>query len=146
MNVRIEKKDTFYVSGYSLETSEEVLERDCAMLREKYEDELRSVSKDLYFIAYGDDSLKEGGMIYHLGAKTVSKASATTGATYIEVPATSFAIATVPKGASVLATWHEFFELFEKEVLEVDLNLEYKYHIEAFDEKGVCELWIPVKQ
>jgi len=32
MNFRFEKKATFYVSGYPMETSEKTLEKDCAAL------------------------------------------------------------------------------------------------------------------
>jgi len=145
MDVRFENKDRFYVSGYSVETSEATLERDCAMLREKYEDKLRSISDHLYFLAW---MTKENVMIYHLGAQVPSRSPATEGATCVEVPAGRFAVATVPEGASVLAAWYGFFELFEKgaPVLEgAAIDLEFPIHFESFPENGGCELCIPVK-
>ncbi|MCL2843257.1 MAG: GyrI-like domain-containing protein [Oscillospiraceae bacterium] len=144
MDMRFENKTAFYVSGYSVETSEATLEQDCAMLREKYEDKLRSISNHLYFIAW---MTKENVMIYHFGVETPNQAPATEGATCIEVPATRFAVATVPGGAPILATWYEFFELFEKEVPALGgttIDLEFPFHFESFDENGVCELCIPV--
>ena len=143
MDVRIENRDTFYVSGYSMETSEATLEKDCAMLREKYEDKLRSVSDHLYFIAWMS---KENVMIYHFGVETTSLTSVTEGASCIEVPAKSFAVATVPTGAPILATWHDFFEVFEKGTLGVNIDLDYSFHFESFDENGTCELNIPIEQ
>ena len=146
MNIRFEDRNTFYVSGYSMETSEASLKKDCAMLREKYEDKLRSISDHLYFIAW---MTKENVMIYHFGVEAPNQSPATAGATCIEVPATRFAVATVPEGTPVLAAWYEFFEVFEKEMPILDgatIDLDFPVHFESFDENGVCELQIPVKQ
>ena len=140
MDLRFEKRNTFYVSGYSVETSEETLEKDCLMLREKYEDRLKSVSDNLYFLSWAS---KEGAMIYLLGVETTSQTPATQDATCIEVPATCFAVATVPKGAPILATWHEFFEKGIP-ALNAAIDMDYSYYFESFDENDGCELWIPV--
>jgi len=142
MNLKFEKRNTFYVSGYSMETSEESLEKDCLMLREKYEDRLRSVSHNLYFLSW---ATKEGVMVYHFGVETTSKAPVTEGANCIEVPATCFAVATVPEGAPILTTWHEFFEKGLSS-LGADIDMDYRFFFESFDENGVCRLWIPVRQ
>jgi len=145
MDVRFENKGTFYVSGYSVETSEENLEKDCAVLRRKYEDKLRSISDHLYFIAW---MTKDNVMIYHFGVETPTQSPATEGSTCIEVPATRFAVATVPEGAPILATWHEFFALFEQNAPVLGgatIDLEFPFHCESFDENGICELWIPVE-
>jgi predicted transcriptional regulator YdeE len=146
MDIRLENREAFIVSGYSVETSEETLEKDCAILREKYEEKLRSISNHLYFIAWMEE---ENVMIYHFGVETSSLAPATEGATCIEVPATRFAVGTVPEGAPILATWHEFFEAFEKEIPALGgatIDLEFPFHFESFDENGICELRSPIKQ
>jgi len=109
MDIRIENRNTFYVSGYSVETSEASLEKDCVMLREKHEDKLRSISDHLYFVSW---MAKEGVMAYLFGVETTSKTPATNGAICMEIPATGFAAATVLDGAPVLATWYDFFETF----------------------------------
>ena len=140
MKLRIEEKSTFYISGYPIETSEAELEKDCAKLREKYEDKLRAVSNHLYFASYAS---KEGAMTYMLSVETASLTPATEGATCIEIPATRFAIATVPEGANILATWHEFFETGLAS-LGAAIDMEYRFYFESFDENGICELWIPV--
>jgi len=145
MDIRFEDRDAFYVSGYSVETSEATLEADCAILREKYEDKLRSISNHLYFIAW---MAKENVMIYHFGVETPSQAPATEGAVCIEVPATRFAVATIPEGAPILATWYEFFEAFEKGIPALggaSIDWEFPFHFESFEENGICELRIPVK-
>ena len=184
MKIRFEKRKTFYVSGYPMETSEARLEKDCATLREKYEHKLRSISDHLYFASwmakegiisakrilyllcafrsrlrrnrercaiipyrrYGiiASPMTEGGvMTYLLGVEATSKTSATEGATCIEVPATCFAIATVPEGAPILATWYEFFEKGIPS-LGATIDMDYNFYFESFDESGVCELWISV--
>ena len=145
MDIKLENKATFYVSGYAIETSEATLEKDCAMLREKYQDKLRAISDHLYFIAW---MTKDNIMVYHFGVETTSLTPATEGATCIEVPAKRFAVATVPEGAPVLATWYKFFEVFETGIppLGVSIDLDYSFHLESFAENGVCTLWIPAKE
>ncbi|MCL2593112.1 MAG: hypothetical protein FWD82_07075, partial [Defluviitaleaceae bacterium] len=72
MKMRFEDRNTFYVSGYSMETSEETLEKDCAALREKYEGQLRTVSDDLYFVSFMSKDgvvvspMAEGGVMTYL--------------------------------------------------------------------------------
>ena len=146
MEINFENRSSFYVSGYFMETSEETLEKDCAMLRAEYEDKLRAISDHLYFLAW---MTKEDVMVYLLGVETTSQIPATEGATCKEVPAGRFAVATVPEGEPVLATWYKFFELFEQESPALGgagIDLEFPFHCESFDENGVCKLWIPVKQ
>ena len=146
MDIRLESKNTFYVSGYSMETSEETLEKDCAMMREKYEEKLRLISSHLYFVAW---MTKEDVMIYHFGVEVPKQSPVTEDATCVEVPATRFAVATVPKGESILATWHKFFEAFQKNMPVLGgatIDLKYPVNFESFDENGVCQLWIPVEQ
>jgi len=138
MNMRIENRDTFYVSGYAMETSEETLEKDCALLREKYENKLRGLSPNLYFAAWMS---KDKQMIYQLSVETAGETPE--GMTRVEVPAGYFAVGTVPKGASILATWYEFFETVES-TLGVEIDVEYPIHFEYFDENGTCELWSPI--
>ena len=150
MDMRIERKTAFYVSGYSVETSEASLEKDCAMLREKHEDKLRSISDHLYFASF---MLKDGVIVspmtegsvmtYLLGVESTSQNPVTEGAACIEVPATYFAIATVPDGATILTTWHEFFDKGIPS-LGATIDMDYNFYLESFDENGVCELWIPV--
>ena len=111
MDIKIENRSALWVSGYSVETSEETLEKDCAMMREKYEDKLRSISNHLYFVAWMSE---EKVMIYHFGVEAPSDSLVTEGATCVEVPATRFAVATVPKGEPILATWHKFLGHFKK--------------------------------
>jgi len=146
MNIRFENKETFYISGYSVETSEATLEKDCAMLRQKYESKLRSVSDHLYFLSW---ATKEGAMTYLLGVEATGQTPATEGAICKRVPAKRFAATIVPDGASILATWYEFFAFFEKEIPSMGggaIDLEFPFYFESFDENGVCELWIPVKE
>ncbi|MCL2354032.1 MAG: effector binding domain-containing protein [Defluviitaleaceae bacterium] len=138
MDMRIEKRDAFCVSGYYMETSEETLERDCALLREKYEGKLRAISPNLYFVAWMSADNK---MIYQLSVETPGETPE--GMNRVEVPAGRFAVGTVPKGANILATWHEFFATVEAS-LDVAIDVEYPIHFEYFDENGNCELWSPI--
>ena len=145
MEIEFENRNAFQVSGYSTETSEETLEKDCAMLREKSEENLKSVSNYLYFVAW---MKKENVMIYHFGVEAQSQSPVTEGATCVEVPATRFAVATVPKDKPILDTWHKFFETFQKDIpilAGATIDLEYPVNFESFDDKGVCKLWIPIE-
>ena len=146
MDIGLEEKNAFYVSGYSMETSEETLEKDCALMRDKYEEKLRLISNHLYFVAW---MTKDNIMIYHFGVEAPNQSPVTEDATCVEVPAARFAVATVPKGEPVLATWHKFFEAFQKNIPTLDgatIDLKYPVNFESFDENGVCQLWIPVEQ
>ena len=142
MDLRFENRNTFYISGYPMETSEETLEKDCAMLREKYEDKLRSISDNLYFLSW---LTTEGVMTYLIGVETTGQTPATDGAICKEVPATRFAVATVPEGKPILATWHEFF-VKGIPSLGATIDMNYSFYLESFDANNACELWIPVEQ
>jgi len=142
MNVRFEDKGTFYISGYPMETNEESLEKDCEILREKYEEKLKTISDHLYFLSW---ETKEGALIYLLGVEAISQTPATDGAICKEVPATRFAVTKVPDGEQILATWHEFFEKgIPSAGATIDMN--YSFYFESFDENGICELWIPIEK
>jgi len=145
MEISFENKSAFYVSGYFMETSEETLEKDCAMLRAEHENKLQIISDHLYFLAW---MTKENVMVYLLGVETMSQIPATEGAICKEVPAGCFAVATVPEGEPVLATWYNFFELFKQEspiLGGASIDLKFPFNFESFDENGVCKLWIPVE-
>lgn len=137
MKMRLEEKKAFYVSGYSMETTEATLEKDVLTLREKYEAKLRSISDCLYFVSWEKDEK----MIYHFSAPTPN--TTTEGMTRVEVPAGHFAIATVPEGMPTLAAWHQFFETLTP-TLNVDIDMKATHYVEYFAENGICELWIPV--
>jgi len=144
MNVRFENIEKFYISGYTMKTSEGTLEKDCAEIREKYEATLRTVSDDLYFIA----TMSEGIMVYHFGVKVPTLEPVTDEATCVEVPASRFAVATVLEGEPILATWYKFFELFGKNdalLNGAEIDLDYPANFEFFAKNGTCELGIPVK-
>ena len=150
MNLRFEKRKKFYVSGYPMETSEESLEKDCATLRAKYEDKLKSISEHLYFASFMSKGgvmvsprIEGGVMVYLLGVETTSPNPVTEGAICIEIPTAHFAIATVPEGAPILTTWYEFFEKGIPS-LGATIDMDYNFYFESFDKNGVCELWIPV--
>jgi len=137
MEMRLEEKNAFYVSGYSMETTEATLEKDVLILREKYEAKLRSISNSLYFVSWE----KDDKMIYHFSAPTPN--ATPDGMTRVEVSAGNFAIATVPEGVPTLTAWHQFFETMTA-TLGVNIDMEATHYVEHFDENGVCELWIPV--
>jgi len=137
MNIRFEKRDTFYVSGFSMETNEANLERDVALLRERYEDKLRVISSCLYFAAWTG---KDDEMVYHFSVETSGETPE--GTTTVEVPSGYFAVASVPKGTPILPAWHEFFASLPSTGAEI--NQEYSIYLEYFNQNGDCELWIPI--
>ena len=145
MNMRFENKDTFFVSGFSVETANgETLEKDCTILKEKYEDILRSVSSCLYYLIWSPKGYESDDLVCHLGIESNDPLFAAEGATSIELPAACYVVATVPEGASIIDMWQDFYAKGIPS-LGVEIDLNYNIHFEYYDENGVCELWVPVK-
>jgi len=143
MDIRFENRSAFYVSGYSVETNESSHEKDIALLREKHEDKLRSISKNgfgLYFVTWLTES---NNYIYLFGIEKHDKTPIDEAAACVKIPAANFAVATVPGGMPVLEAWAELFETGLQSVGSAP-NTEHGIYFEFFNEIGVCEIWVPV--
>ena len=137
--MRFEERNTFFVSGYSVKTSEASMEKDVALLREKYEDKLRSIAPHLYLVGWYTEN---GDAIYLLGVETQNQTPIAEDATCVEVPTGCFAVGAVPEGAPIMAAWGGFFEKIP--ALGAAIDMEHGYFVGCFDENGGCELWTPV--
>ena len=145
MNLRFEKRDTFYVHGFSVETGGATIEKDCVTLKEKHEGKLKSISDCLYYLTWSPNGYESEDLVCHIGVESTGLTLTTEGATSVELPAARYAVATVPKGVSVITAWQEFYEKGIPS-LNAEIDLNYGIHFESFDANGVCELWIPVKE
>ena len=141
MDIRFENKEAFTVCGYLIETSDVSYEADTRLLRDKYEDKLRTFTKndtEIYGVTWYCNI--EDVTYYLLGIEKLHQASI--GEDSVEIPAATFAVATIPAEMSVYDAW---IELFEKELPSVG------YSYTEFTEKcfelyrnGVLEIWVPV--
>ena len=143
MDVRFENRDTFYVSGFSTETGGTTLEMDCATLKEKHEDKLKSLSDNLYFLTWSPNGYESEDLVCHLGVESTDLTLTIESATSVKLPAARYAVATVPKGVSIIAAWQEFYEKGIPS-LNAEIDLNYGIHFEVLDANGVCGLWVPV--
>lgn len=140
MDMRLEKRSAFYVSGYSVETNESSQEIDVALLRKKYESKLKSIANRLYLVGW---LAENGDYIYLLGVETQNQAPVDEGATCVEVPTGCFAVGVVPEGVPIMTAWGEFF-VTGIPALGAAIDMEHGIFVGCFDENGVCELWTPV--
>jgi len=140
MDMRIEKREAFYVSGYSVKANEATHERDLALLREKYESKLKSLTPLLYFVAW---IAEDGEYTLLLGVQAQNQTPIAKGAPCIEVPAGCFAVGVVPEGTPIMTAWGDFFETGIP-ALGVAFDVEHGVYFGCFDETGGCELWTPV--
>ena len=145
MDMRFEHRDTFYVSGFSVETCGATLEKDCDALKEKHEDRLKAISDCLYYLTWSPKGYESEDLVCHLGVESANSTPVIESAISIELPAARYAVATVLQGASIVDAWQEFYSNGISSLgAEIDLN--YSIHFESFDTNGICELWIPVKE
>jgi len=144
MDIRFESRDTFHVSGYSVETTYSSHEKDTGLLWEKYGDKLKSISENgscLYGATWYTDKENEK-YSYLLGIEKQDKTPIDKFATCVEIPAAYYTVATVPDNMTLFDAW---VELFEKGLPSVGCDYkEGEKLFEFFNEHGVCEIWVPV--
>ncbi|MCL2745818.1 MAG: hypothetical protein FWE48_01820 [Coriobacteriia bacterium] len=155
MNMELKSKDTFYISGYSVKTDEASQEKDVASLREKYEDQLRSIAQlaskaslsktslsqaPLYLVGWATE---DDNYIWVLGAETQNQAPIAEDATVAEIPASLFAIGAVPKETPFMVAWGEFMGAGIP-ALGATIDIEHGVFVAPLNEEGVYEVWTPV--
>ncbi|MCL2438562.1 MAG: hypothetical protein FWC99_05705 [Coriobacteriia bacterium] len=155
MNMELKSKDTFYISGYSVKTDEASQEKDVASLREKYEDQLRSIAQlapkaslsktplsqtPLYLTGWATE---DGNYLWVLGIETQSQTPIAEDATVTEIPASLFAIGAVPKGKPFMVIWGDFMGTGIP-ALGATIDIEHGIFVAPLNEEGVYEVWTPV--
>jgi len=144
MKIRIEKRDSFTIVGYQIETlaTDESYDTKSIDLRKKHEESLRANDAILYGATWFTDDEK---LYYLFGAARNDGAEQkeNVGSDSVSIPAGLFAIATVPKDMPLIQAW---VEMWEENGLP---STGYKYIeaekcFELFGEDGVREIWVPV--
>ena len=143
MNIRLENRDAFYVSGYLTETTYETHDKNIGSLWIQHEGKLRSVQgkgAPLYGATWYADNGES--YFYLLGIDRQDQATIDESATRVEIPSALFAVATVPEGMPLLEAWTELFDKGLPSVGHAYIDGEKCF--DFFGEGGVREIWIPV--
>ena len=138
MDIRIEKRDGFTITGYQIETlaTDESYDEKSIDLRSKHEDALRVNNA----VLYGATWFTGEGKLYYLygvaGGNTDGKDS-------VSMPTGLFAVATVHADMPMISAWVEMWE--EKGLPSTGYAyIEAATCFEFFGENGVREIWVPV--
>ena len=138
MDIRLEKRDSFTINGYLIETlaTDESYDAKSIDLRSKYEESLRANDKVLYGATWFTD---DGKLYYLFGVEQKSDI----GKDSVTIPTGLFAVATVPKDMPLIQAW---VEMWEERGLRIigHTYIEGATCFELFGENGMREIWVPV--
>lgn len=150
MDIKLQKKDTFYICGYFVETSVETCGADVAQLWHDFErqkEELFSLlghKNDFYGLMWYTENHR---YCYLIGIETGVFENKPAGALCKCIPGTDYAIASVPPDTSAVDAWTAYFN----EVLpsagyvpDVAHGLYFEYYPDG--NQGAYELWTPVRR
>lgn len=143
MNIRFEERDAFFVSGYAVETEASSNDKELSLLWNEYKDKLISIPESkscLYGVMWYTENHK---YFYLLGIETHEKKPLGDGATFVEIPAAYFGVATVPDNMTEVEAWTDYFEK-ELPALGFVPDAEHGRYFEFYNKDGACELWTPV--
>ena len=139
MDIRIEKRDGFTISGYLIETlaTDESYDIKSKDLRDKYEGSLRMNETTLYGVTWFTN---DEHLYYLFGAEQTSQNHA--GDSSVCIPEGVFAVATVPEDMPLIQAWND---MWETGLPSIGYNyIEAEKCFELFGENGVREIWVPV--
>lgn len=151
MEFNIVEKDTFFICGYSIETTLTENDKDISALygdffnngKEAILMNLRGRKRGYYGLSWYTQGHEQ--YCYLLGIEVGQKNNAPPNATLKKVPKTTYAMSPFPKGKDIIKAWTEFFyNKIPKEGFKV--NKEYNLYFEYYP-NGVYEefeLWVPV--
>jgi len=139
MDVRIEKRDGFTISGYRIETltTDESYDIKSAALRNKYEESFRTNETILYGATWFTD---DGNLFYLFGVEQANQNHI--GDNHVYIPEGLFAVATVPKEMPLIQAWNEMWETGLPSVGHHYIEAEKCF--ELFGQDNVREIWVPV--
>jgi len=139
MDMRLEKRNGFSISGYLIETlpTDESYDAKCIELRRNHEDSLRENASVLYGATWFTN---EVNLYYLFGAEQISQNHA--GNSSVSIPEGLFAVATVPNDMPLIQAWNE---IWKTGLLSIGYNyIEAEKCFELFGEKNEREIWVPV--
>jgi len=141
MEMRLEKRDSFTITGYLIETlpTDDGYDTKCIALRDKHEAALRKNNA----ILYGATWFTETENLYYLfGAQQEMHGDA--GISNVDIPAGLFAVATVPADMPLIQAWNEMWATGLPSIGYTYIEGEKCF--ELFGENGVREIWVPAQK
>jgi predicted transcriptional regulator YdeE len=151
MKINSVEKETFFVCGYSVETTLTQNDKDVSAL---YDDFFRTGKEAMLMKLkgskkgyYGLNWYTQGHerYCYLLGVEVGPENTAPENAVLKKVPKTTYAVAHFPQGEDIIKAWNEFFY---NEIPKVGfkVNEEHNLYFEYYSGSvyGDFELWIPV--
>jgi len=139
MNIRLEKRDSFTIHGYLIETlpTDESYDDNCIELRKVHEECLRKNAAILYGATW---FTSDGNLYYLFGAEHTNQNHA--GGNKVCIPEGLFAVLTVPKDMPLIQAWNK---MWETGLPSIGCSyIEEEKCFELFGEYNVREIWVPV--
>jgi predicted transcriptional regulator YdeE len=148
VKLSFEDRDTFYISGYFVETCLDTCDSDVTRLWSEFQKE-----KEILYTNFG---IKDGfyGLMWYtenhrycylLGIETNKLSTAMNGVSCMCIPKSHYAITEVPNNMSIVEAWTEYFEKTLPDAGYIP-NAEHGMYFEyypTFDASG-CQLWTPI--
>ena len=151
MDINLIEKETFYICGYSVETTLVQNDQDVSALY----DDFFGNSKEAILMSltgsrqgyYGLSWYTQGHDRYNylLGIEVGQENIAPEHAVIKKIPKTTYAMVHFPQGEDIIRAWTEFFYHGIPEIgyqVNEEQNLYFEYY--PYSVKGQYELWVPV--
>jgi len=149
--IKLVRKDTFYICGYSVETTLEENNKDVSALyedifsnhKEKALKKMKGSGNGYYGLSWYTQGHER--YCYLLGIEVEPNNLIPKNAMLKRIPAATFATARFSYEEDIIKTWTEFFyDKIPEAGLKVDDEYNLYYEFYPDDVKGDYELWVPV--
>jgi len=139
MDIRLEKREGFTISGYLIETlsTDESYDIKSMNLRNKYENSFRMDETILYGATWFTN---DGNLYYLFGVEQTNPNHAENHK--VSIPGGLFAVATVPEDMPLIQAWREMWETGLPSIGYDYIEAEKCF--ELFGENSIREIWVPV--
>jgi len=160
MKIHFEKRDSFRVSGFAVETSLDSAVVDVAYLWEKYEKKLLDLANGesplyglmwytenhnyFYLLGIEDNDNSITDIFNNINNINSNNENSKNEIVSVDIPSACFGIATIPEEMDVIEAWTQYFEVELPKLAYLPDDEHGKYFESYFD--GVCEFWTPVKK
>lgn len=151
MKINLVEKETFFICGYSVETTLKQNDNDVSIL---YDDFFRNGKEAILMNLEGSKKGYYGlswytqcheRYCYLLGVEVRQENTAPQNAVLKKVPKTTYAVVRFPQGEDIIKAWTEFF-YNEIPTAGFKVNEEHYLYFEYYPDivYGEFELWVPV--
>ncbi len=150
MNIRLQNRGAFNISGYWTETNLENCGKDIGILWKNFEIKKKNlytlfgVKSDFYGLMW---KTQNGQYCYLLGVDTELVNKSLEGALCKQIPPEKYAVVSVPSTKSAVDAWTEFYDQVLPNAGLVPIAghvFDFEYYPEGGD--GNYELWTPVTE